>query len=76
MSLQEKAVMYCRMLSNFIDDPSCVTFATTNKQLLGKLLPVDVWFLTFFVFVTARRVRGDNLLMLGLVGECFSFFFA
>ena len=74
MSLQEKAVMYCRMLSNFIDDPSCVTFATTNKQLLGKLLPVDVWFLTFFVFVTARRVRGDNLLMLGLVGECFSFF--
>ena len=73
MSLKEKAEMYSRMLSRFIDDPDCVSFATANRQLLGKLEPKDMWFLTFYAFVTARRSRGDSLLMLGVVGE-FNFF--
>jgi len=74
MSAKEKTLMYARMFGNFMDDPSCVFFAASNKQLLGDLAPVDVWFLTFFAFITVRRSRGDNLLMLGLVGK-FSFFY-
>ena len=32
----------------------------------------DVWFLTFFACVTARRARGDNILQLGCTGNsCF-----
>jgi hypothetical protein len=68
MSPKEKTLTYARMFKNFMDNPSCITFAATNKQLLGDLEPADVWFLTFFAFVTVRRSRGDNLLMLGLVG--------
>jgi hypothetical protein len=71
MSAKDKTLVYSRMFSNFMDDPRCVFFAATNKQLLGALEPVDVWFLTFFAFVTVRRSRGDNLLMLGLVGGSF-----
>jgi hypothetical protein len=69
MSLKEKSQMYSRMLNNFLGDTSSITFACSNRQLLGKLLPVDLWFLTFFAFVTAKRSRGDNLLMLGCVGK-------
>jgi len=75
MSPKEKTLMYARMFGNFMDNPSCISFAATNKQLLGDLDPVDVWFLTFFAFVTVRRSRGDNLLMLGLVGGFISFIF-
>ena len=67
-SARDKAIQYRRMFCRFIDDRSCVTFACTNKSLLGRLPPRDVWFLTFFAFVTSRRVRGDNLLQLGCVG--------
>jgi hypothetical protein len=35
------------MFSRLLDDPDCVSFATGNPQMLGKLDPVDVWFLTF-----------------------------
>ena len=69
MPLREKSLMYCRMLSNFLDHPECVSFAATNKSLLGRITPVDIWFLTFFACVTTRRMRGDNLLQLGCVGE-------
>jgi len=68
MSPKQKTLLYARMFGNFMDDPSCIFFAVTNKQLLGNVHPLDVWFLTFFAFVTVRRSRGDNLLMLGLVG--------
>jgi len=71
MSQKEKTLMYARMFANFMDDPGCVSFSATNKQLLGGVEPVDIWFLTFFAFVTVRRSRGDNLLMLGLVGGMF-----
>ena len=69
-SARDKALQYRRMFTRFLDDRSCVTFACTNKALLGKLPPRDVWFLTFFAFVTSRRVRGDNLLQLGCSGTC------
>ena len=69
MSPKAKTHMYKRMFENLMDDPRCVSFACSNDQLLGQLAPEDVWFLTFFAFVTVKRSRGDNLLMLGCVGE-------
>jgi hypothetical protein len=69
MSLKEKTNMYTRMLNNFFSDVGCISFALSNRKLLGNLTPSDLWFLTFFAFVTARRCRGDNLLMLGCVGK-------
>lgn len=69
LSLRDKTAMYTRMINNFLDDPSCLSFALSNRQLLGNITPVDLWFLTFFAFVTVRRCRGDNLLMLGCVGK-------
>ena len=69
MSLKNKTNMYTRMFENLMDDPRCVSFAASSLQLLGKLAPADVWFLTFFAFVTVKRSRGDNLLMLGCVGK-------
>lgn len=69
LSLKEKTSMYTRMIDNFLDDVGCLSFALSNRQLLGNITPVDLWFLTFFAFVTVRRCRGDNLLMLGCVGE-------
>ena len=69
MSLKEKTLIYTRMFENFFDHSRCISFAATNKQLLGDLDPADVWFLTFFAFVTVKRSRGDNLLMLGCVGK-------
>ena len=69
MSLRDKTDMYTRMFENLMDDPRCVSFAASNIQLLGQLEPVDIWFLTFFAFVTVKRSRGDNLLMLGCVGK-------
>jgi len=75
LSLKDKTSMYTRMVSNFLDDPSCLSFALSNRQLLGNITPVDLWFLTFFAFVTVRRCRGDNLLMLGCVGETLLLFY-
>lgn len=69
MPLKKKSLLYRRMLSRLLDDDSCVTFAATNRLLLGQLAPRDLWFLTFFAMVTSRRVRGDNLLQLGVVGN-------
>jgi len=71
MTIREKSLMYRRMLSNFLDDATSVCFAFSNKQLLGRLQPKDLYFLTFFACVTARRARGDNLLQLGCVGKPF-----
>jgi hypothetical protein len=68
MTRREKARIYGIMFARFMDDLNCVSFATGNPRMLGNLAPADVWFLTFFVFVTCRRVRGDNLLQLGCTG--------
>lgn len=74
LSLQDKTAMYTRMIDNFLDDVGCISFAFSNRRLLGNIAPVDLWFLTFFAFVTVRRCRGDNLLMLGCVGKSQRFF--
>jgi hypothetical protein len=68
MTQKEKSECYGRMLSVLMDDPSRVSYATGNPMHLGKVAPVDVWFLTIFAFVTCARIRGDNLLQLGCVG--------
>lgn len=69
MSLQDKTNLYTRMINRFLDDVGCTSFAFSSRRLLGNISPVDLWFLTFFSFVTVKRCRGDNLLMLGCVGE-------
>jgi len=68
LNLKEKSLLYGRMLFRLLDDPAYVSYATTNPKLLGKLAPKDVWFLTFFAFVTCKRTKGDNLLQLGCCG--------
>lgn len=69
MPLREKSLMYSRMFGNFIDSDKCVSFAATNKALLGKLSMRDLFFLTFYACVTSRRHRGDNLLQIGVCGR-------
>jgi hypothetical protein len=68
LSLREKSLLYGRMLFKLLDDPDYVSYTTTNPKLLGNLPPKDVWFLTFFAFVTCKRTKGDNLLQLGCSG--------
>jgi hypothetical protein len=68
MTRREKAMIYGIMFARFMDDDDCVSFATGNPRMLGRVAAVDIWFLTFFVFVTCRRIRGDNLLQLGCTG--------
>jgi hypothetical protein len=70
MPMRQKALLYRRMFTNLFDDHQCVSFAATNKALLGKLSIRDLYFLTFYACVTSRRHRGDNLLQLGCVGKC------
>ena len=69
MSVRDKSNLYSKMLENFLGDTTSISFAVTNRKMMGNLLPADLWFLTFFSMVTTRRCRGDNLLMLGLVGK-------
>ena len=68
LNLKEKSLLYGRMLFRLLDDPAYVSYATTNPKLLGRLAAKDVWFLTFFAFVTCKRTKGDNLLQLGCCG--------
>ncbi len=60
--------IYGIMFDKFIDNDRFISFTTSSPRMLGNIAPVDMWFLTFFVFVTCRRVRGDKLLQLGCVG--------
>lgn len=69
MPIKDKALLYRRMFNNLFDDDKSVSFAATNKALLGKLTIRDLYFLTFYACVTSRRHRGDNLLQLGCVGK-------
>jgi hypothetical protein len=66
---KELSHIYGVMFDKLIDDERYVSFATGLPRMLGNVSPVDTWFLTFFVFVTCRRVRGDKLLQLGCVGK-------
>jgi hypothetical protein len=66
---RELSSIYGTMFDKFIGNDRLVSFATGNPRMLGNIAPVDMWFLTFFVFVTCRRIRGDKLLQLGCVGK-------
>ncbi len=68
LNLKEKSFLYSRMLFKLLDDPAYISYTTTNPKLLGSVPPKDVWFLTFFSFVTCKRTKGDNLLQLGCSG--------
>ncbi len=65
---RELSRIYGVMFDTFIDNDRFVSFATGSPRMLGNVAPIDTWFLTFFVFVTCRRIRGDKLLQLGCVG--------
>lgn len=65
---RERAEMFQRMFFKFTGDAACVSYAAPNLKLVGKITLEDLWFLTFFAFVTCRRVRGDNLLQLACTG--------
>lgn len=68
LSVKEKSIIYSRMLSKLLEDPASVSYTTSNPKLLGNVAARDVWFLTFFSFVTCKRSKGDNLLQLGCSG--------
>ncbi len=68
LSLKDKSLLYGRMLFKLLDNPEYVSYTTSNPKLLGNLPAKDVWFLTFFSFVTCKRTKGDNLLKLGCSG--------
>ena len=44
--------IYGIVFDKFIDNDCFVSFATGNPRMLGNVAPVDMRFLTFFVFVT------------------------
>jgi hypothetical protein len=69
---KELSHIYGVMFDKLIDNDRYVSFATGLPRMLGNVSPVDTWFLTFFVFVTCRCVRGDKLLQLGCVGKSLS----
>ncbi len=49
---RELSSIYSVMFNKFIDNDRFISFATGSPQMLGNIAPVDMWFLTFFVFVT------------------------
>lgn len=64
---REMVLLYTKYFDQWIDN-KYVTFRTGKPPLLGQIDIKDVWILTFFAFLTNRRVENDNMLMLGLVG--------
>jgi hypothetical protein len=60
---------YSKFFDQWIDSSSQVSFKAINKLLLGNVDTKDVWILTFFAMLTNIRIRGDNLMMLGLSGK-------
>ena len=59
---------YRRCFNTWVDASSCVSFKTTNVCLLGNLSVKDMFLLTYFAFLTCKRVKNDNILQLGIVG--------
>ena len=65
-----RCAAYCRMLNTLLfRSKDKVSFVTTSPGLLGKLQPEHVFLLTFFAFVTCKRVKSDNLLQLAVTGR-------
>lgn len=59
---------YKTLTDAFFDDEQCVSFNTGNKAFAGGVSLRDLFVLIYFVFATCRRVRGDQLLSLGVTG--------
>lgn len=59
---------YKRLTDAFFDGENFVNFNTGNKNFAGKISLRDLFILTYFIFTTCRRVRGDQLLCLGITG--------
>lgn len=67
-NLADLVQRYKNVFTTWIDAEEHVTFKATNTRLLGKISAKDMFVLTFFAFCTCKRIKNDNLLMLGLVG--------
>jgi len=65
---KEMAEKYTLYFNQWIDCDSHVSFKTAKPKLLGGINIKDAWILTFFAFLTCKRNKDDNMLMLGLVG--------
>jgi len=59
---------YKKLTDAFFDDQQCVNFNTGNRAFAGRVSLGDLFVLIYFVFCTCRRVRGDQLLSLGISG--------
>lgn len=67
ISLRDMADRYRLCFEAWIDSPH-VSFAATNKSLLGSLSAKNMYILQFFALLTCHRVRGDNAFSLSCVG--------
>lgn len=67
-SVLEMSLKYTQCFDGWIDAEHCVSFKATNVRLLGKVNVKDMFILTYFVFLTCRRTKNDNILQLGIVG--------
>lgn len=68
-SVLDMASKYTRCFDAWVDAEQCVSFKATNTRLLGNIQVKDMFILTFFVFLTCKRTKNDNILQLGLVGQ-------
>lgn len=73
VEVPEKSVLcmssqYLACFKAFIEATDCLSFATGNPKLLGKVAPADVFVLTFFAMITCKRTKNDNTLQLVLSG--------
>jgi len=65
---REMSEKYTFYFNKWIDCDTHVSFKTAKPTLLGGIHIKDAWILTFFAFLTCKRNKDDNMLMLGLVG--------
>lgn len=65
---QVSCAKYKRLTDAFFDGENCVNFNTGNKSFAGNILLRDLFVLVYFIFTTCRRIRGDQLLSLGIAG--------
>lgn len=67
-ALEEMTNKYKRCFNTWIDATHHVSFKATNTKLLGSVAVKDMYILTYYVFLTCKRTKDDNILQLGMVG--------
>jgi len=67
ISVKEKTEVYKRMFFRFLDSDS-VSYRVLNACYLGGLTHEELFILTYFVFATCQRSRGDGILQLYISG--------